>query len=138
MIFVVKYLDDSQRFFHSSSLCYVGFSSYHGLSHASDVLGPHILRRVHLTVINDSLPWVASILGSLLAILVVFSLLLIHLDPPRYLSFSLFFPLVEGLLPCHFPCIFFLLFLLHFLEQFSLSFLLLLLDPSYNSDFLLC
>ena len=121
---------------HTTSLGYISFSCYHGSSHAADVLGANVLARVHLTVVDDTLPRIIRIFGPLYAILVVFRLLIVLLHSTAGLHVSLLLPVLECLLSIQLPLLLFLVLLLHFFIQLSLPVLLLLVDPLYDLQFL--
>ena len=115
----------SECLFDAAPLGYISFPAYHSLSHSGDVFGAYVLGRVHLAVIDHTLPWVTRVLGSLDGVLVVFSLLLVHFRSPLDLGIPLRSPLVERLLSCNFSLVFGGFLLLHFFVKLFLSILLL-------------
>ena len=122
----------SQGLFDATSLSYISFPAYHSLSHPGDVLGPHVLGCVHFAVIDDALPWVAGVLGSLHAVGIVLRLLLVNFGPALFFSFALLFPLVKGLLAGDFSLVFGSFFTLHFFVELPFSILLLKVDSLYD------
>ena len=115
----------SEWLLDASPLGYISFPAYHSLSHSGHIFGADVLSRVHLAVIDHTLPWVTRVLGSLDGVLVVFSLLLVHFRSPLDLGIPLRSPLVERLLSCNFSLVFGGFLLLHFFVKLFLSILLL-------------
>ena len=115
----------SECLFDAAPLGYISFPAYHSLSHSGDIFGADVLSRVHLAVIDHTLPWVTRVLGSLDGVLVVFSLLLVHFRSPLDLGIPLRSPLVKRLLSCNFSLVFGGFLLLHFFVKLFLSILLL-------------
>ena len=131
-------LTSSKCLFHSACLSYIIFPCEHSSPHPWHIFAAHILRSIHLAIINNTYPRVLIKLCLIQLLLLHCGLLLVRRFFAHCLRISLCFPFWQFQLSCSLTLSLHFWFLLHFIVEHSLPIFIFLLDLSEQCLFFFC